>query len=88
MGRQPSSRISFAKRRHAPAPPRALGDFQRIEDDLGRNALDAIVSNFTVQPFQAQAPGIDRGRNRRMPPLSDGTAPGLLTVAKGATASP
>ena len=51
------------KLRQAPACARApctLWDFQHVEDYLGGNSFDAIVADFTVQPFQGQTPGIDR----------------------------
>jgi hypothetical protein len=35
-----------------------LRNLEDIEQQLRRNALDAIVADFTVQPFQRQAPGI------------------------------
>jgi hypothetical protein len=34
-----------------------LGNLKDIEQQLRSNALDAIVADFTVQPFQRQAPG-------------------------------
>jgi hypothetical protein len=41
----------------------ALWDFQDVEHGLRGDALDAIVTNFTVQPFQGQVPRINRGRS-------------------------
>jgi hypothetical protein len=35
-----------------------LSNPKDVEQQLRRNSLDAIVADFTVQPFQRRAPGI------------------------------
>ena len=40
----------------------ALRHLQEVEHGLGGQALNAIVTNLTVQPFQPERPHITRGR--------------------------
>jgi hypothetical protein len=51
---------SFRQTAARPGSSTALRHFENIEQQLRCNALDAIVADFTTQPFQRRPPGIAR----------------------------